>query len=179
MRIVRGDGWLRGEVVLLKSRRPKCGTGSMLMRQVKQLLNEERREGETVTMVAMALPSARSFFEKQGFGSEPDAEQLLHEIYDPFGDSENIWNVDWDPSITSKLVWHAGASSGVKAIASLDVPHVEVDHVVIVHVRTGLVSGDVVVGGSHRTRECEDECRGDVRCAHGVVVEGVEGAEDL
>ena len=63
--------------------------------------------------------------------------------------------------------------------ASLDVPHVEVDHVVIVHVRTGLVSGDVVVGGSHRTRECEDECRGDVRCAHGVVVEGVEGAEDL
>lgn len=63
--------------------------------------------------------------------------------------------------------------------ASLDVPHVEVDHVVFVHIRPGLVSGDVVVGGCYWIREREDECRGDVRCAHCVVVEGVEGAEDV
>ena len=48
-----------------------------------------------------------------------------------------------------------------------------------VHIRAGLVSGDVVVGGCYRIREREDECRGDVRCAHCVVVEGVEGAEDV
>ena len=114
-RIVRGHGWLRAEIVLLRSRKPKSGDriGSTLIDWVKRLVTEERRDGETVEIVAFALLDARGFFEKMGFRADTGAAQKLMEIYESFDMENDIWNVEWDGGDTVKMLWCLPASSDI------------------------------------------------------------------